>query len=271
MLTQISSMKFKPLFRALAIGFFLVVLLRTPVLIQAQDLSLGMAQSLPIEDENLRDGQIIAIKDNTYHLSTEAYDKNIVGVLSSKSAMSIRYGSNLNTRPVVSNGQAAVRVNADNGPIRQGDRLTSSTTPGVAMRATKTGFILGVAQEDFTPTGSETDVVLVALDIGFDFAADSPDSEQIGSRLLSVLQVTNLAFTEDPLSVFRYVVGAVVMISTLIFTFMTFGRAVRNGTEALGRNPIAVPQILLGMMLNVAISLALLGTGLGAAYFITTI
>jgi len=264
-------MKFKPLFRALAIGFFLVVFLRTPVLIQAQDLSLGMAQSLPIEGENLQDGQIISIKESIYLLSSEAYDKNVIGVLSAKSAMSIRYSADLTTKPVVSNGMVAVRVNAENGPIRKGDRLTSSATPGVAMRATKTGFILGVAQEDFIPTGSETDTVVVSLNIGFDFAADSPVSEQIGTRLLSVLQEGNEVITEDPLTIFRYAIGAAVMISTLVFTFYTFGRAVRNGTEAIGRNPIAMSQILLGMMLNVAISVAILGAGLGTAYFITTI
>jgi hypothetical protein len=42
-------------------------------------------------------------------------------------------------------GRVPVKVSTENGPIQPGDMLTSSLTPGVAMKATKAGPIIGFA------------------------------------------------------------------------------------------------------------------------------
>jgi hypothetical protein len=46
-------------------------------------------------------------------------------------------------------GRVPVRISTENGPIEPGDPLTSSSTPGVAMKATKSGPIVGKALESY--------------------------------------------------------------------------------------------------------------------------
>ena len=46
-------------------------------------------------------------------------------------------------------GRVPAKVSAENGPIAPGDPITSSSTPGVAMKATQTGRIVGVTLEPF--------------------------------------------------------------------------------------------------------------------------
>lgn len=50
-------------------------------------------------------------------------------------------------------GRVPVRVSAENGPIMPGDYLTSSSTPGVAMKATKSGFVVAQALTAYSGTG----------------------------------------------------------------------------------------------------------------------
>jgi len=66
--------------------------------------------------------------------------------------------------PVALSGRVPVKVNTENGPIKVGDPLTSSSTPGVAMKATKAGAIIGTAMNDFS--GEETGQILVFIKNG---------------------------------------------------------------------------------------------------------
>jgi hypothetical protein len=53
-------------------------------------------------------------------------------------------------------GRVPVKVSLENGPIQPGDLLTTSSTPGVAMKATEAGQTLGIALEayDGMPAGT---------------------------------------------------------------------------------------------------------------------
>ncbi len=46
-------------------------------------------------------------------------------------------------------GRAPVKVNLEGGPIRPGDPLTSSAQPGYAMKANRTGRVIGIAMESY--------------------------------------------------------------------------------------------------------------------------
>lgn len=54
--------------------------------------------------------------------------------------------------PVVSDGIAHVRYNLQNGPIQKGDYITISSEAGVGMKATESGFTVGVALENSDAT-----------------------------------------------------------------------------------------------------------------------
>jgi hypothetical protein len=58
-------------------------------------------------------------------------------------------------------GRVPTKVDARYGPIRAGDRLTSSPTPGHAMKQIEAGMSVGVAREDFAGPGAGSIMILV--------------------------------------------------------------------------------------------------------------
>jgi hypothetical protein len=94
----------------------------------------------------------------TVRLSAQAYAGGLVGVVSTNPGLVFDQGqtylagenANLITADktvVAMIGRVPVKVSLENGPIAVGDPLTSSSTPGVAMRATQAGQIIGYAMQ----------------------------------------------------------------------------------------------------------------------------
>jgi hypothetical protein len=102
-------------------------------------------------------------------LAHGAYDPAVVGVLSGAGglhpAMVVGGGSDPKTPPVAIAGQVYVRITTESGPIRVGDLLVSSSTPGVAMRAADparaSGATLGKALQSFSSPGEGSIRMLV--------------------------------------------------------------------------------------------------------------
>ena len=85
--------------------------------------------------------------------SNTPYDSKIVGVVSEyaeKVQVANGYKKAEHYRAIALAGRVPVKVSTESGSIRKGDFLTSSSTPGVAMKATRPGFVIGKALEDFT-------------------------------------------------------------------------------------------------------------------------
>lgn len=101
--------------------------------------------------------------------SNKGYQNNILGVISTAPAQV--YGDEIfdaseNPRPVALVGRVPVKVTNENGAIKPGDFLTSSATqPGYAMRATRSGVVIGQALSGYDGTG--TAEVIVFVNVGF--------------------------------------------------------------------------------------------------------
>ncbi|HCB55429.1 TPA: hypothetical protein DEP26_00430, partial [Candidatus Uhrbacteria bacterium] len=67
--------------------------------------------------------------------------------------------------PVALVGRVLVNVTDENGPIAVGDPITTSSTSGYGMKATKTGMIIGFALADYTDAGAGQ--VMVYLQSGW--------------------------------------------------------------------------------------------------------
>ncbi|MBI2018940.1 hypothetical protein HYS96_04535 [Candidatus Daviesbacteria bacterium] len=74
--------------------------------------------------------------------TSRAYEERVLGVVTNDIAP---YSTALS-------GKAQVKVSTENGPIERGDYLTSSSTPGVAMKATRPGQVIGKALESYQPS-----------------------------------------------------------------------------------------------------------------------
>lgn len=243
-------------------------LLASPALAQ---MGLGVANRYTISSPDIKGGEIISYKDSQYVLSQEAYDKRLFGVVSLEPAIELGFEGQENSFPVITTGATLVTVNGQSGPIAVGDRITSSGAQGIGMKATKTGFILGTAQEAFNPASPEdTGKIRVSLEIKLAFGEDTPASEKIASRLSDVLKLSSLASIEDPVQTMRYVLAAIVLVGTMVISFFTFMRLGYKGIEAAGRNPLASRVILTSIGLNVLASGFILTVGIVGSYILVT-
>lgn len=107
-------------------------------------------------------------QDRAVALSTEAYSTAVIGVYSTDPAFmgGGRYLPEDGTTemlPVGIVGIVPVKVSAENGPIRRGDLLTTSNTPGHAMLASEyaPGAILGKAMGELEEGTGVIEVVLL--------------------------------------------------------------------------------------------------------------
>ena len=86
--------------------------------------------------------------------SDKAYSQSTLGVVSTEPGFVLgdpKDALSTTGKPVLLalNGRVPVKVSTENGPVKAGDYLTASSTPGVAMKATKPGQMIGTALEDF--------------------------------------------------------------------------------------------------------------------------
>jgi len=108
------------------------------------------------------------------HESTQAYDTRVAGIVSTEPGISLgtRDGGNPGEQLIALAGRVPCRVDASSAPIQSGDLLTTSDTPGHAMKAEPTlingrgfypdGTILGKAAGSLE-SGTGTIEVLVTL------------------------------------------------------------------------------------------------------------
>jgi hypothetical protein len=128
-------------------------------------------------------GQVMALDNSTSSpisgtglakLSGKPYDSNLLGVVTNSGTA---YNNPDDTRQFNNNfadigllGHIKVGVSTENGNIKSGDYLTSSAMyPGMAMKATRSGQVLGQALEDFQSASSSaaTSSVMVFVQPGY--------------------------------------------------------------------------------------------------------
>lgn len=238
-----------------------------------EPLSLGIAQHVQLNVTNAQNGQIISQIDDQYSLSNEPYDKAMIGVVANTPpAVSFTPKIQNGGTPIVVEGVVPVLVSGINGPIQEGNRITSSGAAGIGMKAVKSGFILGVAQTSFEPQdATDVGLVMVMLDVKFSFAEDAPQSEQIGQRLIDVLSLSSIAAIQEPLEVLKYLVAGLSLIIGIALTGFTFLQSAIKGVEAIGRNPLASRSIGLGIFANVIASTVIIGSSVVVAYLVITL
>jgi hypothetical protein len=125
----------------------------------------------PFEREEIEPGSVVSIDPGSpgdLRISDRAYDRRVAGVISGAGGvnpgmlMGQRGSEADGEHPVALTGRVYVKVDASHGAIEPGDLLTSSPTPGHAMKVTDhtraTGAILGKAM-----TGLESGTGMVLL------------------------------------------------------------------------------------------------------------
>ena len=136
------------------------------------ELGADLAENYYTKDDSIVAGHIVSIDETLpagAKKSANLYDSQMLGVVSTApgwtldDAIGLGFGRSV---PVALVGRVPVKVNGENGPINVGDLITSSSTPGVGMRATRAGYVIGRALTAFSgdpSTGSGQEGVVLAF------------------------------------------------------------------------------------------------------------
>ncbi len=249
--------KFKACPFRLTISLIFLVLFSCQI-VSAQDLSSGLAVTRKVQGE-VADGDIVCSDQDSLILCSGGYLTNIVGVVTLSPSILMDNLSLTGTAPVLSVGRGSVKVTVANGVIKKGDYITTSDKAGTGQKATKSGYVVGVAQQDLDTDGVipvEIDVRLAVVDVNQ------------RSNLLNTAKDALLAPYLSPVASLRYVLAAIAAAAAFILGFMYFGRVARSGVEAIGRNPLAGRLIQFSIILNLLLTLVIMGSGLAIAYLI---
>jgi len=141
-----------------------------------------LAEYMPLASESFEAGDVVISRPATEEekangLTNEpfigvkastSYDNNLLGVVSYSDIPALGTKVNDNYLPIALIGRVPVKVSTENGSIQPGDYLTSSTKPGVAMKATEAGPVIGKALEAYN--NSNPDIigsVILFINIGW--------------------------------------------------------------------------------------------------------
>lgn len=161
-------------------------------------------------------------------------------------------------------GTAVVRVTSINGNIKKGNSITSSTKPGLGELATKNGYVLGEALENYESGDSNAvGEILVTINIHLAAGLSGPRT-----NLLVALREGLSAPIFEPLASLRYILAALILLLAFVLGFAYFGKVSRTGVEAIGRNPLATRMIQMSILMHVVITIVIIFIGFGMAYLI---
>ncbi len=231
---------------------------------RAQITSSGIATSAPVADTDAQDGDVICTYTNGNRRCDNEYDPAMYGVISDNPAASVEDKDLDNSRLVISSGVATVRVSSLNGNISDGDFLTSSENDGVSQKATRNGYVLGIALEDYQSDDTNSvGRIQVMVNI-------HPSGAFSGSRgnLLQFIREGLTVPIFEPIESLRYLLAIAIILIAFTLGMIYFGRASRAGIEAIGRNPLAKRVIQFTVLLNIALTIVIILVGLGIAYLI---
>jgi hypothetical protein len=117
-----------------------------------------------LSDESLQAGEVVKVDSGgsmKVAKSDGAYQFSAIGVVSTNPGITLG-DSGEGAYPIALAGQVPVKVTDINGAIHAGDPIASSDIPGVAMKASKSGNIIGTALENWNPnSGKDTVTIFV--------------------------------------------------------------------------------------------------------------
>ncbi len=237
---------------------------------------LDVTNVFQVTDKAIENGDIVRNADKGITRSSIEYDDKIFGIYQQNPLIVFKNvdGTGL---PIARNGTALLNVSTLNGTIKKGDLITSSPIAGKGQKATRSGYVVGQALEDFEgKEGQKTSVegksatlgqIQVALRIEF----AEIDKAKNANRLFQYLDAALFSSVRNPeqfIRMIRYTGSVFVLVSTAIFAYLVFAKTVTNSIQAIGRNPLAKKSIQAAIILNIIFSSVVIILGIIASFVI---
>lgn len=257
--------------------FFVTLLFSLPATLFAQDFVL----TYKIDDPDAINGDILMSQDgkNSLKRADAAFTSRMFGVLQLNPVVVYRI-TNDSEKPVAKDGNALVNVTTINGPIDNGNYITSSAIPGKGQKSTQSGYTLGLALESFTGDNGEnieyqdkqykSGQIMVAVNVQY-AELSNPRSLLRLFDLFNIALFQNFQDTNKLIEIVRYIAALIVFLVSIGFGFVVFARSLPKGVEAIGRNPLAKNAIQFSLILNIVFTVITALVGIGAAYLILRI
>lgn len=157
-------------------------------------------------DQSAENGDIVSLNGegiSQVSKSTTSYDARALGIISTKPGLTLGAADG-NGRPVVVglSGRVPVKISTQNGDIKPGDYITTSDIPGVGMKATEAGRVIGKALTGLS--GVETGLVGVFIQNTYYDGVDETEYNSFVSNSQSGALLGNLV---SPLDRFSFMVN----------------------------------------------------------------
>ncbi len=221
--------------------------------LSAQGVS-SIAQGFRTSDSNVGTGTLVSLMagtPNTVELSTPANLPQIIGVVGESSLIELSNGNN--SVKVVTSGTTSTLVSDLNGTIKVGDRITTSPITGIGMKATNSGFVIAIAQSDFSKaarksqtitdrSGKEKTVQIGAVQAQIDKVYYQAPDEQ-SSFLPAAWQDFANGVAGHQVSPVRVMLAALLGIVIFGVVAVLMYSAVRSSIISIGRNPLSEPAV----------------------------
>jgi hypothetical protein len=201
-----------------------------------------LAEAYYTKDNTIMPGDVVQI-DGTLPAgvkkSTSAYNGQALGIVSTQPGMILGDPTDAlsGNKPVLLalNGRVPVKISMENGPVEAGDYLTTSSTPGYAMKATRAGPTIGKALESYT--GSGNGVVLAFVELGY----YNPESGLQGSAEYQNLNIMGEATINNLIATNATINNSLTVNGTLKVMGLTDVETIRVGAHIITAG--AAPQV----------------------------
>jgi len=129
-----------------------------------------VAEIISVSDATIEPGDVVVVdpaNDKSVIKSQNSYQTSVLGVISEKGGILLGGDSDTFKKPIALVGRVPVKISVENGAIKRGDPLTSSSLPGHAMKLTKPGRIIGFAMENFDGSQWETGKIITFINLSW--------------------------------------------------------------------------------------------------------
>lgn len=178
-------------------------------------------------------------------------------------------------------GHFEVLVSTQNGPLKTGDYIAVSSTPGIGMKAgDRDPIIAGRALGDFDGSknvvsviklkdsdGAEKEAQIGRIEIDINVARN-PLLKATEPNVPEILRKASESIAGKPVSTVRVYVSVIVFIVSSILALGLLYGGVRSAIISIGRNPLSKKSIVRGMLQVIVSGLIIFITGLFGVYLI---
>lgn len=229
----------------------------------AQNQAIDVSSTYEIADNEAQDGDILIHSDQGIIRAAVAFDNRLFGVLQNTPLLVFK-SKDSTAKPVVRTGVAFINVTNTNGAIKIGDYITSSNNSGKGQKANQSGYVIGTALEDMNEAEGK---IQVALKIEY---AELTNTRSV-LRIIDYFNIAAFQGAQDPSQapqLIKYSSSGVIVLASLIFSFIIFGRSIGKSIDAMGRNPLARSAIMVSIFINAAITIMIILISIGASFLI---